>query len=584
MGSQPEPVIVIAEVASSHEGQPALAIELAQRAAKASADAVKFQIFRAAELVVAHHPKAPSFRELELEPAAWKEVVAAARSAGLRVLADVYDMPSLELAEGLGVQGYKLPTTIAGDPVLLPAVAGTGKPLLAAVSGEDEEEIRALLGLLRERGAGDIVLHHGFQGFPTQLADTHLRRLTWLRERFGCPVGFADHCPGEMPVSRVLPAAAVALGASVVEKHLTLDRGARGRDWVSALNEDEFAQMVAWIREVEAALGEARPALSEAEQRYRDTMRKKVVARRALPARAWVTQGDLAFKRTPDAGVGPEATGALVGQKLLRAVGADEPVTPREVARPVAIVLVAVRMKSTRLPGKALLPLAGKPVLDHLVERLRTARRPDGLVICTSTHPEDQPLLAAAARLGVAAFAGSEDDVMERFLGAAARERADVVVRVTGDNPLTDPDAVDEMIRLHCEVGAHYTYTDDLPRGTRPEVISVAALRQAHDLAEDPSGSEYMALYFKDNPEAFRIVRWATPAAHLRRPAYRLTLDTPEDLEVLRRVYEHLYREGEVFPLAEAVRLLDGHPDWVALNGHLVPRVPAGLNTRLRPR
>ncbi|MBI4347583.1 MAG: hypothetical protein HY553_12060, partial [Elusimicrobia bacterium] len=141
---------------------------------------------------------------------------------------------------------------------------------------------------------------------------------------------------------------------------------------------------------------------------------------------------------------------------------------------------------------------------------------------------------------------------------------------------------IDAMVRLHCESGADYTFTDDLPRGTRPEVISVSALRRAHTLAEDPGGSEYMTLYFKNHPSVFTLVRWAVPHEELRRPTYRLTLDMPEDLEVVRRVYEALYREGHVFPLADAVRLLDAHPEWIKINAHIEPQIPADLNARLR--
>jgi N,N'-diacetyllegionaminate synthase len=577
-----ESALIVAELASSHEGRPELAIRLAQAAAKAGADAVKFQLFRAQELVVAHHPMVEAFRRLELTPPAWAEVVAVARAERLHVLADVYDLPSLELAERLGIEGYKIPTTISGDPILLPRLAATGKPLFLAVSGETEEEIRALLGLLGKRPPGDPVLLHGFQGFPTRLEDTHLRRLVWLGERFGLPVGFADHSPADLPVASVLPVAAVTLGARVIEKHITLDRRAgKSRDHVSSLTPDEFAQMVGWIREVETALGGSHPAYSEAELHYRETMQKKVVARAALPAGALVVSRQLALKRTPDPGIEPARLGKLVGRIVRRALAPDEAVHPEQLADPVAVVLIAVRMKSARLPGKALLPLSGKPVLAHLVERVARARLPRGLVICTSTHPDDQVLLEWAARLGVPAYAGSEDDVLDRFLKATDREGADLVVRVTGDNPLTDPAAIDAMIQLHCREGADYTYTDDLPRGTRPEVISVSALRRAHELAEDPLGSEYMTLYFKEHPEVFTLVRWEAPET-VRRPHYRLTLDTPEDLELLRLMNEALYREGEIFSLVEAVRLLDSHSEWAAINAHIEPRIPPGINTRLR--
>lgn len=574
--------LIIAEVASSHEGRPDLACKIARAAAAAGADAVKFQIFRPEELVVRHHPKVESFHQINLAPSAWTEVVEASREEGLHVLADVYDLASLDLGEDLGIEGYKISTTVWGDSLLLRSIANTRKPVFLAVAGEAEEEIRGLLELLGDRSDKNLVLLHGFQAFPTQLEDIHVRRLTWLQEHFRFPVGFADHCPATLSVASVLPVVAVALGARVIEKHLTWDRSAKGRDHVSALNPPEFAQMVQWIREVESALGEARPNLMQPEIYYRATMQKKVVARVAIPAGNVLKRRHLALKRTPDAGLGGERIPEIVGKKLLRAIDEDGAINPQDVAEPVAVVLVAVRMKSRRLPDKALLPLSGKPVLAHLVERVSRARIPRAVVICTSTHPEDKTILEWASRLGVRAYAGSEDDVLDRFLKAAEVESADLVVRVTGDNPVTDPEAIDAMIQLHRAEGADYTYTEDLPRGTRPEVISVTALRKAHELAEDPLSSEYMTLYFKEHPEHFDLTRWEVPSIGLRRPHYRLTLDTPEDLALLQRVYAALYREGEIFPLADVIHLLDTYPNWVSLNAHIAPKVPVGTNTRLR--
>lgn len=575
-------VLIIAEVASGHDGRPELAVELAQLAAAAGADAVKFQIFRAEELVVRDHPKAEAFRRIEIQPSDWTQVVRASREAGLRVLADVYDQVSFEFAESLGIEAYKITTTIAGDRSLIRDLAKTGKPLLVAVSGETEDEIASMLAMLQAESAGEIVLHHGFQGFPTAIEETHLGRLAWLWNRFGKPVGFADHCPGEDSICPVLPVVAVGLGARVIEKHLTKDRASRGRDWISALNPEEFHRMSGWIRAAERALGQPCPALSESELHYREAMQKKIVAREALKQGTILSRRHLALKRTPAEGVGADRLDGLLGSKLRQDMPCEGAVRPEDVEAPRTLILVAVRMKSTRLSGKALLPIAGKPVLHHLVERLRLAAAVGEIVLCTSTHPQDRVLLDEAAKLGLSSYAGSEDNVMARFLDVAESRQADIVVRVTGDNPLTDPEAIRAMVRQHCVEGADYTFTEDLPRGTRPEIISVPALRRAHDWAEDPSGSEYMTLYFKGNPSVFAMGRWSVPDPALRRPEFRLTLDTPEDLKVLEFVYGRLYQPGRVFPLSAVIELLEATPECVAWNARVPSKVPPEINARLK--
>ena len=158
-----------------------------------------------------------------------------------------------------------------------------------------------------------------------------------------------------------------------------------------------------------------------------------------------------------------------------------------------------------------------------------------------------------------------------------------IVVRVTGDNPLTDADTMDRMIAAHLAHGAEYTYTDDLPMGTRVEVISVAALRRVHALAEDPSHTEYMT-YYLQQPQAVRAHRYHVEDPQLARPSYRLTLDTPHDLCLLQLIYQRLSDHGPVFALGDVTRLLDGAPELVAINAQVQPLHPDGrINTRLRP-
>ncbi|MBI3075986.1 MAG: glycosyltransferase family protein [Deltaproteobacteria bacterium] len=246
-----------------------------------------------------------------------------------------------------------------------------------------------------------------------------------------------------------------------------------------------------------------------------------------------------------------------------------------------AVILIAVRMKSSRLPRKALALIEGKPLIRHLIERLKIARRISAIILCTSTHAEDGVLVEIARDEGIGWYRGDPDDVLLRFIGAAEQEGADVVVRVTGDNPLTDPEYIDRMVEAHAQAGADYTHVEGLPRGTRPEVVSVAALRRAHALAEDPRWSEYMTHYLR-RPDVFRV--HTVPADRdVWRPDYRLTVDVPEDLRLLREVYARLYGGGRIFPLREVIDVLDRHPWMVALNASIIESPPdPRMNCRLR--
>lgn len=235
-----------------------------------------------------------------------------------------------------------------------------------------------------------------------------------------------------------------------------------------------------------------------------------------------------------------------------------------------AVTLIAVRTKSTRLPGKALVEIEDKPLIEHLIDRLKLAKIPDSILVCTSTHPDDKILVDIAKRNGVKWFTGSEEDVLDRFIKAAEAAGADVIVRTTGDNPLTDPVHIDKMIKRHVETGADYTYVEGLPVGTKPEVISVSTLKKCWDSADNPEYSEYMTLYFKESG-AFKVST-VTADPEVSRPNYRLTVDTPEDLKLMQEIYKRLHSEKKVFGLREVIKLLDGNPELVKINAHIKPK------------
>ena len=239
------------------------------------------------------------------------------------------------------------------------------------------------------------------------------------------------------------------------------------------------------------------------------------------------------------------------------------------------VCAVSARMRSQRCPGKAMAPLAGKPLLEHLFERLRSVRELDDVILATSTAPENQVLVELAERVGVGVLRGDEDDVLGRYVAVAHRWNADHVVRVTGDNPLTDLELVRSLVRCQLDKKADYTYVpgDALLMGILPEVISREALEASHEAGEDRHRSELVTLYIKENPARFRIERAVIPEK-LYRPSYRLTVDEPEDLELMEKIFERLYRPGQVLDTADAIRLLDGEPELAEINSHIGHKAP----------
>jgi spore coat polysaccharide biosynthesis protein SpsF (cytidylyltransferase family) len=245
-------------------------------------------------------------------------------------------------------------------------------------------------------------------------------------------------------------------------------------------------------------------------------------------------------------------------------------------------VLIAVRMKSTRLPKKALLIIEDQTLVEHIIDRMKHCKRVDFVMLCTSTHPDDQILLKIADMKGVLSFAGSEDDVMQRFLDAAKKVEANIIVRVTGDNPLTSPSFIDNAIDHHMKTNSDYTYTTELPQGTKGEVISISALERAHKLAENTNFSEYMTWYFIENPSFFKIEK-VPVSEDMKRPHYRLTVDTPEDFELIKIIYRKMYKPGKIISLKEVIKFLDNNPALLKINSNIkIKNMEDKVNVKLK--
>lgn len=230
-------------------------------------------------------------------------------------------------------------------------------------------------------------------------------------------------------------------------------------------------------------------------------------------------------------------------------------------------------MGSSRLPGKVLKEVCGRPLLDILVERVRRARRLDTVVIATSVERQDDAIADRGGPLGVAVFRGSEDDTMDRFLEAARWCGLDVAVRVTGDAPLIDPATIDAVVDTLVRGGFDYVSTDlvpQYPNGMGCDACTRTALERLHAASRG-----------RDPDESWMLTR--DPAIGLRcglAPAsrwgdlsrYRLTVDTPEDLDVVSRVAAELMPAKAAFDLDDIVTVLRQHEDWTHINAHVVQK------------
>ncbi|MBN1916608.1 MAG: glycosyltransferase family protein [Verrucomicrobia bacterium] len=228
--------------------------------------------------------------------------------------------------------------------------------------------------------------------------------------------------------------------------------------------------------------------------------------------------------------------------------------------------IIQARMGSTRYPGKVLDEIAGIPMLQHIVERARYAQTVDVIVIATTASADDRILLKRAREWQVVGFAGPEHDVLKRYVAAANLVQATHIVRITGDNPLFEPSFVDACVRKLVEQNADYCYVEACILGTGVEAITLDALKREDSLATEAYQREHVNPYVMEHPEQFKVI--AVPAEErFRMPeGVRLTVDTKEDIKLVRRIYRRLHQADRIVSLSRTVELLKENPEWVGLN------------------
>ena len=326
------PCFIIAEAGVNHNGSREMAFRLVDAAVRAQADAVKFQTFVSEQVISAAAPKAAYQREttgsgesqlemvkkLEFPPQVFGEIQSYCKSAGILFLSTPFEESSADVLEALDVPAFKIPSGEITNFPFLEHVARKGRPMIVSTGMADLEEVRAAVEVIRNCGNPELILLHCVSSYPANPTSVNLRAMHTLAQEFSVPVGFSDHTLG---IEVAL--AAAALGATVIEKHLTLDKALPGPDHRASLEPNEFAAMVRGIRMVATALGDGRKRPSPEELDTASVARKSLVSTRALASGTILTEDAVAIRR-PGTGLAPALRPQLIGRRLSRDVAAGE--------------------------------------------------------------------------------------------------------------------------------------------------------------------------------------------------------------------------------------------------------------------
>lgn len=329
-------VFIIAEIGVNHGGSMKLARKLIDEAVKAGCDAVKFQSFRAKNLVTKDAPKAKyqiknssvpesqyeMLKRLEMSPTEHLMLMRYSRKKGVEFMSTPFDEESVDFLDSIGMKTFKISSGEITDRPLIKRIAGKRKPVILSTGMADLDEIRRAVRWINEEWKGmkkkpRLSLLHCVSNYPADIKDMNISAIRTLKSVFGLPVGLSDHT-----LVIELSVASVALGAEIIERHFTLDRSMPGPDHKASLEPSQFRAMADAIRNVEAALGDGikRPARSEREIKV--MARKSIVSGRDIKAGETTKLADFAFKR-PGTGMPPESVARILGMRAARYIAKD---------------------------------------------------------------------------------------------------------------------------------------------------------------------------------------------------------------------------------------------------------------------
>ncbi len=318
---QDQPCFIIAEAGVNHNGELDMALRLIDAAAEAGVDAVKFQTFSAKRLVSRHAPKAKYQRDatdasetqlemlqrLELSQSDHLALIAHAASRGIIFLSSPFDEFSADFLESLGVPAYKIPSGEITNLPFLAHVARKGLPLIVSTGMADMREVDTAVRVIHRNGNPPLALLHCVSNYPAQPCDVNLRAMTTMRDAYHAPVGYSDHTEGN-----AIALAAIATGASIIEKHFTLNRSLPGPDHRASIEPDELRDLVRCIRDIEKALGDGRKVPAPSEIETARVARKSLFAATFIPCGSIITEQEIVARR-PGCGISPQEWTRVIG-------------------------------------------------------------------------------------------------------------------------------------------------------------------------------------------------------------------------------------------------------------------------------
>ena len=517
------------------------------------------------------------YQDLYFTPNQWRETLELAKETK-DIWLDLFDAYGVQiLRENLpNIHGIKFQSSVLFNTELMELLSSLDLShcqLIVNIAAQEIEQIKERISYVQETlQPKEIWVEIGFQSYPTELQDSGLSKIHTLRETFTIPIVFADHLDGTSDDALYIPLFALHQGVNVIEKHVMLGDRETKYDHFSSLTPERFALMMEKINAYQQAF--TQPFINEREQNYLAKTLMIPVAKNVLNAGDLVhPHSDLFFRRSGKPGLTLPEIQAI--QKEFKVLTSDkkpyDTLQTSDFRRAKIGVIVACRMKSSRLKEKAILPIGELSSVAFCLKHALQFKHVDHVVLATSSLEQDAALEEEKFAAEVVFFQGDPEDVMARYIGACDELKLDVVVRVTADMPFIDNEICEFLLNEHFTSGADYTVGKDSAVGVNLEIFNVSVLKRIKSHFPSAELSEYMTWYFQNNPEHVKIHKVDLPEIFIR--PYRLTLDYEEDLTMFNLVHNHFISQNKPdYNLRDVIAYLDQHPEIAAINGNLTLR------------
>jgi len=566
----------ILEVANTHGGNLDYVLSLIDEFSEFEDYGMKFQPLHPDMLATKDYEWYPVYQELLFSHDEWHTIIGKAIKHK-QIWLDLFDDYGCDILEKEydKITGIKLQSSVLFNEVLLNRLSEiklTNKTLAINVSGfelpEIQERIKSIKKSIEPR---EIWIEVGFQSYPTDLADSGLIKISSLKKHLDNPIVFADHSDGNGDDAIWLPIIAAMEGVDALEKHIKHSTLETKYDHFSSLDVVKYRKYIGNLNSYLDLKG--MPFINDKEHQYLAKSIQIPIAKNVINQGRQISfTADLEYKRSGKSGIDILSLKKSKEEYQILAVDVakGEPLQESNFKKAKIATIVACRLKSSRLPKKALLPIGELPSVERCLKSCLTFDNTDYTILATSTLSEDDDLKNYTFSDKVVFHKGDPDDVVQRYLDIVDELKIDVIIRVTADMPFVSSEIAEFLLREHFNSGADYTCAKEAAVGTNLEIINTSALKKVKKHFPRAEYSEYMTWYFQNNPDHFRLHFVELPAKWIR--DYRLTLDYPEDLEMFNAIEKYFLEIGKEFTLFDAFKFLDENPAINSLNAHLTLR------------